>query len=258
MGRIAFALVFCTALALPGPAQAQGVAPVTSTAPALSYDEVIAAPEASVGKIVSWVVRFNCLFAEIEPGGSVTNVRTLFEYRDAGGAWNGRSVLAPEPKAFTWPEPPFVDRTPQRQPRLLFGTIAAVERTTGADGRQILTPVLTRVTLDVLPGETAAVVPGPASGVSWPVILREVKPKYTPDAMRDKVQGSVELEIVVKADGTVGDVRVVKSLDKEHGLDAAAIEAAKKWLFKPGTKKDDGKPVATIVTVMMEYRLPPK
>ena len=93
----------------------------------------------------------------------------------------------------------------------------------------------------------------PGNGVTWPIILKEVKPKYTPDAMRAKLQGSVELEIIVKEDGTVGDVRIVKSLDRPSGLDDAAVEAAKKWLFTPGKK--DGKPVATKVFLGLDFRL---
>jgi protein TonB len=93
----------------------------------------------------------------------------------------------------------------------------------------------------------------PGNGVSWPTVLREVKPKYTPDAMRAKLQGAVELEIVVKEDGTVGEVRVTKSLDKASGLDEAAMEAARKWIFEPGKK--DGRAVSTRVGLVLEFRL---
>lgn len=51
------------------------------------------------------------------------------------------------------------------------------------------------------------------------------------------------MECVVGPDGTVGDVQVVKSLDKEHGLDDEAVKAAKQWRFNPGRR--DGKPVST-------------
>jgi protein TonB len=84
-------------------------------------------------------------------------------------------------------------------------------------------------------------------------VVREAKPQYTDAARRAKLQGAVELEVVVLEDGTVGDVRVVKSLDRTHGLDAAAIAAAKSWLFKPGVR--EGIPVATRVGLVLEFRL---
>jgi protein TonB len=93
----------------------------------------------------------------------------------------------------------------------------------------------------------------PGNGVSMPAPLLQERPKYTSDAMRAKIQGAVELEIVVLENGTVGEVRVTKSLDRTYGLDLAAIEAAKKWLFKPGER--EGKKVATRVGLVLEFRL---
>lgn len=52
--------------------------------------------------------------------------------------------------------------------------------------------------------------------------------------MRAKVQGVVLLECVVQTDGSVGDVRILKSLDKVFGLDEEAIKAARQWRFVPG------------------------
>ena len=63
-------------------------------------------------------------------------------------------------------------------------------------------------------------------GVTTPIVIQQVKPQYTADAMRAKVQGSVWLECVVMPDGTVGDVRVTRSLDPMFGLDQEAIAAA--------------------------------
>ena len=74
----------------------------------------------------------------------------------------------------------------------------------------------------------------PGNGVMLPKPLREVKPQYTADAMRAKVQGTVLLECVVLPDGTVGKVEVVRSLDSAFGLDQEAIKAAKQWRFAPG------------------------
>ena len=74
----------------------------------------------------------------------------------------------------------------------------------------------------------------PGSGVTLPRVLREVKPQYTADAMRAKVQGTVWLECVVMPDGNVGDVKIVRSLDSVFGLDQEAIKAARQWKFMPG------------------------
>ena len=48
----------------------------------------------------------------------------------------------------------------------------------------------------------------PGSGVEPPRLLREVKADYTDEARRGNIEGEVELEIVVRRDGTVGDVKV--------------------------------------------------
>jgi protein TonB len=85
------------------------------------------------------------------------------------------------------------------------------------------------------------------------VPLLEVQPKYTTEAMMAKIQGSVRLSVVVRADGTVGDVRVLDSLDTRFGLDARAIEAARAWRFKPGMRQ--GRPVDVQVTLILDFRL---
>jgi TonB family protein len=93
----------------------------------------------------------------------------------------------------------------------------------------------------------------PGNGVNLPQPLKEVKPQYTADAMRAKVQGTVLLECVVLPDGSVGNVEVVRSLDSTFGLDQEAIKAAKQWRFRPGTRF--GEPVAVLVTIELTFTL---
>jgi TonB family protein len=93
----------------------------------------------------------------------------------------------------------------------------------------------------------------PGNGVENPRLLRDVKPQYTAEAMRAKVQGAVLLECVVLPDGTVGSVTVKKSLDKTFGLDEEAIKAAKQWRFAPGTRL--GEPVPVLVTIELSFAL---
>jgi periplasmic protein TonB len=91
------------------------------------------------------------------------------------------------------------------------------------------------------------------SGVTTPLLVREVKPQYTSDAMRAKIQGTVWVECVVKADGSVGDVQVIRSLDSTFGLDQEAMKAARQWRFRPGTLK--GEPVPVTITIELTFTL---
>jgi TonB family protein len=69
--------------------------------------------------------------------------------------------------------------------------------------------------------------------------------------MRRKVEGTVEVDAVILADGTVGDVSVKRSLDPD--LDEEAVKATKQWRFRPGTK--DGAPVAVQVFIELTFTL---
>ena len=92
----------------------------------------------------------------------------------------------------------------------------------------------------------------PGNGVMAPVIVKEVKPKYTNAARSKKVQGSVLLQTIVDDDGSVGEVTVMRSLDSE--LDQEAIVALKQWEFRPGTR--EGKPVPVRFTCELTFTLP--
>ena len=93
----------------------------------------------------------------------------------------------------------------------------------------------------------------PGNGVETPRLLREVKPQYTAQAMRAKIQGEVLLECIVQPDGSVGNIRVVRSLDASFGLDQEAIKAARQWRFQPGTKQ--GQAVPVLVTIAIAFTL---
>lgn len=81
-------------------------------------------------------------------------------------------------------------------------------------------------------------------------------PDYTPEARAASVEGSVVLEVVVLEDGTLGESRVIKSLDVTHGLDAQALAAAHKCRFKPG-ERERGSPVASVMPLTFVFRLHP-
>jgi TonB family protein len=93
----------------------------------------------------------------------------------------------------------------------------------------------------------------PGGDVTEPKLLKGPKPNYTPESAKANVQGSVFVEAVVQTDGTVGEVRVVRSLDKEHGLDEHAVKTVKQWRFTPGKKNDIAVPV--VVEIQMSFSL---
>ena len=79
-------------------------------------------------------------------------------------------------------------------------------------------------------------------------------PQYTSDAMRARVQGTAMLSCVVRPDGSVSDVEVVRSLDRTFGLDEEAIKAAKRWRFRPGTLRGEAVPVRVVIEMSFTLR----
>lgn len=101
------------------------------------------------------------------------------------------------------------------------------------------------------PGFSAQRVYAPGNGVTLPVVVKEVRPTYPSAAKNERVGGSVLLESVVLPDGSVGSVKILKSLNAEQGFDRAAVDAMKLWQFKPGLK--DGKPVPVRITTELTF-----
>jgi protein TonB len=93
----------------------------------------------------------------------------------------------------------------------------------------------------------------PGGGVTAPRLILDSRPNYTSDAMKAKIQGAIVMEAVVQTDGRVGEVRVVRSLDKAHGLDDEAVKTVKRWRFEPGKKEGVGVPV--LVEIEMTFSL---
>jgi protein TonB len=82
-------------------------------------------------------------------------------------------------------------------------------------------------------------------------VLHEVKADYTEAARQRALTGEVVLEIVVRRDGSVGDVTLLQGLGL--GLDDRAIAAVRQWRFAPAQRL--GVPVDVLVEVGVEFRL---
>ena len=81
--------------------------------------------------------------------------------------------------------------------------------------------------------------------VTAPALPYKVEPEYSEEARKAKHQGIVVLYVEVDPSGRAQNLRVLQSLGL--GLDEKAIEAVRKWKFRPGYK--DGKPVTVAATV---------
>ena len=101
-------------------------------------------------------------------------------------------------------------------------------------------------------GGTGGGVYRPGGAVSGPRLIKEVKPSYTNDALRHKIQGAVVLEAVVTVDGCPSQIRVIRSLDP-GGLDAQAVAAVAQWQFEPGRLGDTA--VDVLVTIELAFRI---
>jgi TonB family protein len=91
----------------------------------------------------------------------------------------------------------------------------------------------------------------PGDGLTMPVVIGKADPEYSEEARIARLAGTVRVSLVVGEDGTVRDVRTAASLGL--GLDEKAIDAVRKWHFKPGLK--DGMPVPVRVNIEINFRL---
>jgi TonB family protein len=90
----------------------------------------------------------------------------------------------------------------------------------------------------------------PVNDLSSPVAMRKVDPAYPLELMRQNVAGTVILYGIIRANGTVSDVRVLKSVDDR--LDRFASEAISKWQFQPASKS--GNAVDVEATFSIPFR----
>ncbi len=89
------------------------------------------------------------------------------------------------------------------------------------------------------------------SGVTSPTVLSRIEPVYSEAAREAKLQGKVVLSAIVRKDGSLEVLRVVRGLGL--GLDENAIKALKKWRFRPG--KRNGKPVDVALNIEVTFSL---
>ena len=84
-----------------------------------------------------------------------------------------------------------------------------------------------------------------------PAVVAKCAPRYTEQAKRANLEGTVVLYVEVYVDGRAHNIKIQRGLGS--GLDEMAIDAVKQWRFSPG--KNDGKPTVDPATIEMNFRL---
>ena len=101
------------------------------------------------------------------------------------------------------------------------------------------------------PPAPAPVKPMPVGGlIKYPQKVRDARPIYPPIAVAAKKEGLVLIEAIIATDGTVQNLRVIRSIPL---LDQAALDAVKQWRFTPSTL--NGVPVPVILTITVDFKL---
>jgi TonB family protein len=95
----------------------------------------------------------------------------------------------------------------------------------------------------------------PAPAIQPPRLTSFVEAQYPAEAQEAGLQGSVELEILVDGDGSVGDVKVVGPAG--HGFDEAAMSAARAFVFEPARRGEEVFPARIRYRYVFELKKPP-
>jgi TonB family protein len=103
-----------------------------------------------------------------------------------------------------------------------------------------------------IPSPKGRVARAGVGGVGVPRCIYCPAPRYSGDARKAKVEGTVVLQVVITTDGRATNVMIVKDLAK--GLGMQAVESVRKWKFKPAAGPD-GRPVAVSCPVEVTFRL---
>jgi TonB family protein len=96
----------------------------------------------------------------------------------------------------------------------------------------------------------------PKGTVSGPVPTRKIDPKYPPAVIKENIEGEVVLYAIIRADGSVDSIQLVRKLDPR--LDTNAMQALAQWKFRPATR--DGAPIdiEAVVHIPFRYHPPPE
>jgi TonB family protein len=157
-----------------------------------------------------------------------------------------------------WERPSFEAASPEAAEKLLLTEldqratryVAALraarerERTERAQALEHLAPLINDA-----PEEGSAA----AAGLRLPAPYRRLQPAYPDTASRDGAEATVDVQVLIDADGEISAVEVVRWAG--YGLDEATINTVRQLHFRPATR--DGLPIPLRVLLRYNFRRPP-
>ena len=130
--------------------------------------------------------------------------------------------------------------------RALSDQLAALQR----EIRELRGPVPAPVVQAAVSGCGTATPVRVGANIMPPTKIRDQKPSYPPDAMRERVQGIVILEATIDCDGNVVAPRILRG---QPMLNEAALEAVQQWKYMPVLL--NGSPVPVLMTMTVTFTL---
>jgi protein TonB len=104
----------------------------------------------------------------------------------------------------------------------------------------------------VLGGDPSAKGPfWPGGEVTGPQVLERVRPVYPTAARNVRLEGAVKLRAVILRDGAIGEIEVLEGLGL--GCTQAAIQALRRWRFRPGER--NGIPVDAYFELTVDFTM---
>jgi protein TonB len=91
-----------------------------------------------------------------------------------------------------------------------------------------------------------------SSDLSGPAPLRKIDPKYPPTLINEHVEGEVVLYAVIRRDGSVDSIQLVRGIDEQ--LDANAMNALSQWKFRPALRQGEPVELEAIVHIPFHAR----
>ena len=161
------------------------------------------------------------------------------------GAASGQDASAEAPPARTTP-PNFAALAPGAKPEAIFASKRVytmhvnMPNLSSATGSWI-------INFSELRTDPSAPRVAVGNDVVSPVAIKKVDPKYPPTLVAEHVEGEVILYAVIRRDGSVDSIQLVKGVDEQ--LDENAMHAFAQWKFRPAEKQGEAVDLEAIVHI---------